>query len=261
MHPDRLLTVTRLLLSNKKSLLAALILGLLASLAAVLLLALAGWFVSASVLALVVTGTFAYYLPALILRSLTLVRTLASYGYQLVAHNHLLAMLAAVRVWLWQQFGRWHYRAHYRLGERLDYLLTSIEQINKLPLLWLLPAICVSCVALLYLIIAWYLLGHYALIIWLIVTVQLIVMPWLARRLLAPMLSSEQLAGRRWRANLLNYLSLLVTLTLSGASKNKCRQLRQELRAVNRCRQQQDCYLAIFTMSIKSCLLCPASVN
>ena len=89
-------------------LLGGIILSLLTAFAAIALLTLSGWFISASALAglVVIDGNapaFNFMLPAAQIRALAIIRTVGRYGERLVTHEATFRVLAGIRSWFFQQ--------------------------------------------------------------------------------------------------------------------------------------------------------------
>ena len=90
-----------MLSSRRRTWLLAWILGELAAISSIGLLALSGWFLTAAgltgLISLATAYTFDYFTPAAIIRLLAILRTAGRYGERLVSHNAVLGLLADLR--------------------------------------------------------------------------------------------------------------------------------------------------------------------
>ena len=117
-------------------------LALLAALAAIGLMAVAGWFVAAMALAGVGGAAINYYTPAAAIRAFAILRTGGRYGERLVTHEATLRGLAGLRSWL---FRRLIPLAPARLsalrsGELFSRLRADIDALEHFYLAVLVPA-------------------------------------------------------------------------------------------------------------------------
>jgi ATP-binding cassette subfamily C protein CydC len=127
---------------------AGISLSLLTAFAAIALLTLSGWFISASALAGLVavdgnTLAFNFMLPAAQIRALAISRTLGRYGERLVTHEATFRVLAGVRSWFFQQLiplvpGR---LSALRSGDLLSRMTSDIDALDALYLRLLAPAV------------------------------------------------------------------------------------------------------------------------
>jgi ATP-binding cassette subfamily C protein CydC len=127
-------------------LLGGIVLSLITSLAAIVLLTLSGWFISASALAglMVVDGqvlAFNFMLPAAQIRALAITRTLGRYGERLVTHEATFRVLAELRSWFFQHLiplvpGR---LALLRSGDLLSRMTADIDALDALYLRLVAP--------------------------------------------------------------------------------------------------------------------------
>ena len=165
-------------------------LSLLTALAAIALLTLSGWFISASAIAglVAIDGNglaFNFMLPAAQIRALAMTRTLARYGERLVTHEATFRVLASIRSWFFQQLiplvpGR---LSALRSGDLLSRMTADIDALDALYLRLLAPAI----VAIIGVTAVTVFLGFYAPIVSLTTGLMLIIasvgMPWVFNRL------------------------------------------------------------------------------
>ena len=171
-------------------LIGGIILSLLTSLAAITLLSLSGWFITASAIAGLMTMdgnalAFNFMLPAAQIRALAITRTLGRYGERLVTHEATFRVLAQIRSWFYQQLiplvpGR---LALLRSGDLLSRMTADIDALDALYLRLVAP-ILVAVVGVSAVTIV---LATYSPIIsisnGLILFVAAVLVPWLFNRL------------------------------------------------------------------------------
>ena len=171
-------------------LIGGIILSLTTSLAAITLLSLSGWFITASAIAglMTIDGNalaFNFMLPAAQIRALAITRTLGRYGERLVTHEATFRVLAQIRSWFFQQLiplvpGR---LALLRSGDLLSRMTADIDALDALYLRLVAP-IMVAVVGVSAVTIV---LATYAPIIsmsnGLILFVAAVLVPWLFNRL------------------------------------------------------------------------------
>ena len=171
-------------------LVSGIILSLITSLAAITLLSLSGWFITASAMAglLSIDGNvlaFNFMLPAAQIRALAIMRTLGRYSERLVTHEATFRVLAQIRSWFFQQLiplvpGR---LALMRSGDLLSRMTADIDALDALYLRLVAPVF----VAILGVTAVTIVLATYAPIIsianGLILLVAAVYVPWLFNRL------------------------------------------------------------------------------
>ena len=171
-------------------LVSGIILSLITSLAAITLLSLSGWFITASAMAglLSIDGNvlaFNFMLPAAQIRALAIMRTLGRYTERLVTHEATFRVLAQIRSWFFQQLiplvpGR---LALMRSGDLLSRMTADIDALDALYLRLVAPVF----VAILGVTAVTIVLATYAPIIsianGLILLVAAVYVPWLFNRL------------------------------------------------------------------------------
>lgn len=214
------LTFKSLLLNNPFGLLVALLIGIIASLAAVALLGISGWFLSAAGLASAM-GTalaFNYFTPGALVRLMAILRTAGRYGEQVFSHEHLLGLLRSLRLWVWDQ--RVHTPLHHihrqTKGDLLQRLVGDLDQIIKWPLAVVMPWIygLLGCLAL-SVLGAWVNTN----LLWLILVygvLQLICLPLFAKRLALVSVYRMQALSVHRRSRFMSVFSALITLTIRG---------------------------------------------
>jgi ATP-binding cassette, subfamily C, bacterial CydC len=136
--------------------------GLASSAAAVGLISLSGWFISAAAAAGQVPSTaylFNFFLPSIGVRLFAIVRTAARYTERIVTHDATLRILESLRVWFYRRIeplapaGLWRFRS----GDILNRIVADIEALDNLYLRALAPA----SVALLISILVYFLLAAF----------------------------------------------------------------------------------------------------
>lgn len=124
----------------------AMALALICVLAAVSLLAVSGWLISASAFAgltVVTATTFNYFIPAAAIRGLALIRILSRYGERVVGHQSVFTLLRDLRVWVYQKIEPlapahlWQYQS----GDLLNRFISDIDALNYFYLRFLSPVV------------------------------------------------------------------------------------------------------------------------
>lgn len=214
------LTFKSLLIDNPIGLLIATLIGVIASLAAVALLGISGWFLSAAGLA-TATGaalSFNYFTPGALVRLMAILRTAGRYGEQVFSHDHLLGLLRSLRLWIWDQRVKTPLSTVYQQtrGDLLQRLVGDVDMIIKWPLAVIMPWLygLLGCLALFGLALAIQL--ELALPVLLYALLQLGLMLWLSNRnALSAVYRMQALAVHR-RSRFMSVFSALITLTIRG---------------------------------------------
>ncbi|ROS02044.1 ATP-binding cassette subfamily C protein CydC [Sinobacterium caligoides] len=208
----------RLISQQPLQLLLPLVLGLLASLAGILLLGVSGWFISASALAGVAGAgaLFNYFAPGALIRLLAISRTVGRYFEQLTAHNHLLALLTELRLWVWRRMARQPADRLQRVGGQLQRLIGDIDLITRWPLQVWMPCVYSGCAALLFLAACLYIAPSLLVAVIPCLVTVLIVIPLLLARYGQRLISRQQLQASQRRSRFLNLFGALITLTIRG---------------------------------------------
>jgi ATP-binding cassette subfamily C protein CydC len=136
--------------------------GLAAAAAAVGLMSLSGWFISAAAAAGLAPATaylFNFFLPSIGVRIFAILRTAARYAERIVTHDATFRILEGLRVWFYRRIeplapaGLWRFRS----GDILSRIVSDIEALDNLYLRALSPAV----VSLLVSILVFFLLAAF----------------------------------------------------------------------------------------------------
>ncbi len=135
----------RLFKPHRLWLAGGIVLALLTAFAAITLLTLSGWFISASAIAGLGGDVllFNFMLPAAQIRALAISRTLGRYGERLVTHEATFRVLTEIRVWFFAQLiplalGR---LSESRSGDLLTRMTADIDALDALYLRLLAPVV------------------------------------------------------------------------------------------------------------------------
>ncbi len=121
------------------------LLGWLAVMASVGLLALSGWFISAAALAGLSLGTaylFNFFYPSIGVRMFAFTRTLSRYAERIVTHDATFRMLATLRIWFYRKIEPLAPARlmQYRSADILNRIVTDIETLDNLYVRVLSPS-------------------------------------------------------------------------------------------------------------------------
>ena len=215
-EPIRLRT---LLHSRRSAWLLALLLGLLTLIAAIGLLALSGWFISAAALAgLISIGAmgFDYFRPAAIIRLFAIMRTAGRYAERLSSHYAALGLLKDLRVRcfasLTKQSPASLQQQPIHSSDSLQRLVSDIDLLDQLPLKVLAPWLWACSLSLLVLLF-WYLLSP-ALLTAAIPLLLALLLPFISLRLALRLSRADTTLAAKRRSALLEPLSMLTSLIL-----------------------------------------------
>lgn len=218
MKPTQKLTIRTLTKTDSGMLYLALLLGLVASLSAVFLLAVSGWFITAAGLA-GVTGmivTFNYFTPGAIIRLMAILRTSGRYFEQLTAHHHLLSLLKELRLWVWQQLSRHALPQSLRIGDLLQRIVADVDLLNRWPLQVWMPRIYAWTASICYLIVV-YAFAPVAIVPMASgLAINCILLPWASYLLGKKLVWQLQLIGVYRRSRFINLFGALITLLIRG---------------------------------------------
>ncbi|MCO6505209.1 MAG: ATP-binding cassette domain-containing protein [Snodgrassella sp.] len=133
-----------MLSSRRRIWLLAILLGQIAALAGIGLLALSGWFLTAAgltgLISLSTAYTFNYFTPAGIIRLLAIIRTAGRYGERLVSHNAVLGLLADLRGSMFARLAQIESQKTASI-KQMHRLVSDIDLLNAWPLNVVLPAL------------------------------------------------------------------------------------------------------------------------
>jgi ATP-binding cassette subfamily C protein CydC len=164
------------------------LLTLVSLVAAMGLLSLSGWFLSAAAVAGLSAATamaFNFFTPAAGVRFFSILRTASRYGERLATHQATFSLLADLRVWVWKKLLPLSARElqGIRRGDLLNRLVADIDTLDHLYLRLITPMAAALCMIFgLYFFVAWFhvqlalLLSGFLLLVWL-------VLPWVFYRL------------------------------------------------------------------------------
>jgi ATP-binding cassette subfamily C protein CydC len=128
--------------------------GVAAAAAAIGLMSLSGWFISAAAAAGLVPATaylFNFFLPSIGVRLCAVLRTAARYGERVFTHDATLRVLEDLRVWFYRRIeplapaGLWRFRS----GDLLNRIVADIDALDHLYLRAFSPAAAAFAVAIL----------------------------------------------------------------------------------------------------------------
>lgn len=205
-----------------------LLLGLVTLLAALALLAMSGWFISAAALAglsAAAAAHFDIFRPGALIRLSAILRTAGRYGERLASHDAVLRLLSSLRSQAYQRLLPRLPNPQFGSGELLERLVADVDTLDELPLRLLAPVLWALAVLLVVL----------GLLYWQSTALMLRTLPWLllgtvALPLLLALLASHlgrqqrQLAGER-RDLLIESLQGMVSLHLHAAWSRQQRAL------------------------------------
>jgi len=200
-----------------------LIIGILLSIAlaasSIALLTLSGWFISAAAFAGLTASTvitFNYFIPASMIRLLAFIRILSRYGDRVVNHDTTFKILRTLRVWFYETLiplAPAHLLSH-RSGDLLNRITHDVDTLDHLYLNVLSP----FCVALFLLILITLFVAHFtvslALIIFVMLLLALILIPFIIFNRSQKIGSAIQNATAELRIQTIDFLQGFVDLLL-----------------------------------------------
>lgn len=223
--------ITRLLVSAAPWAMArGAVLSVVVLLMGAALLGLSGWFITATGLAgLAGIGiAFDVFRPSAGVRFLALGRTAARYGERLLTHDAILRALAALRVAILGQYGRFDARALARLrGESvLTRMIADVDALDGLVLRVVLPSVAALAThAVVFAVLVWLVgAGVAVAIAALYLPATIAVLWWLARKTLGPSDRAEQ-GAQRLRRGVIDMIRDREALILSGKLEEREQQL------------------------------------
>ena len=213
--PERSIRLRSLLQSRGKAWLLALLLGLVTLLAAVTLLALSGWFISAAAfagLASVGAYGFDYFRPAAIIRLCAIGRTAGRYAERLTSHYAALGLLKDLRVHSFTALAQQpHSNRH--SADTLQHLVGDIDLLDQFPLKVIAPWLW-ACSLTVLVLLFWYLLAPTLLIYAAPCLLLALTLPLLTVRRGKALAQQDTCTTTQRRTQLLEPLSMLTSLLL-----------------------------------------------
>lgn len=136
----------QLLFAEKKYALLGILLALITALSGIALLTVSGWFISATALAgVTVAGAqaFNYFAPGMVIRGLSISRTLGRYAERIVTHEATFRVISSLRAEMFETIARHYHSAERQLNshQASSRLLEDIQHTEKLYLAAILPII------------------------------------------------------------------------------------------------------------------------
>jgi len=207
-----------------------LLLSIVALTAAIGLLSLSGWFLSASAVAgltLVTAQAFNYFTPGGGVRFLSIIRTASRYGERLATHEATFKLLTQLRVWAWRKILPLSARnmQGLRQGELLNRLVADIDTLDHLYLRLITPMLAALLTLVgLYFFVAW-IDAQLALVLCVSLLSIWLVLPCFFY-FLGRVPGIKQLESKRvFRVQILEYVQGLAEISLFGANQRFREQL------------------------------------
>ncbi|WP_028468337.1 amino acid ABC transporter ATP-binding/permease protein [Neptunomonas japonica] len=194
-----------------------LLLATITAIAGIALLAVSGWFISATALAgLSIAGahSFNYFAPGAIVRGLSITRTVGRYGERVTTHEATLRVISKLRAELFKTIAKQNWQENpLNSHETSSRLLEDIKHAEALYLSALVPGLVMLLCCLLYLFAMAVFLPNSG--IWLVplVLTSILFMPWLyLRKVLAPQNKLHRERNLQWStaSSIFNNLRLLI---------------------------------------------------
>jgi ATP-binding cassette subfamily C protein CydC len=230
------------------------LLSLLATLAAIGLLSLSGWFIAATAYAGLQASTakaFNFFLPSIGVRLFAIIRTLARYGERVICHDATFRILETLRRWCYDRLeplsparlGKHH------SGDLLSRIITDIDTLDNLYVRVLTPtAVAVAVVALLVGFIG-YFDPSMALLSGGLLIIGGLGIPFIADRAARPAAGRLNEETARLRTTLVDGIQGLATLLVCGADTRYRERLSRRHRALIRSEKQLS-HVAGFTQAL-----------
>lgn len=221
----------RMLSSQRGWVWLGVLLSLATLLAAIGLLTLSGWFISAAALAgisALSAKQFNYFTPGAGVRGFAILRTVGRYFERITTHEATFRLLARLRVWFYR-----HLEAlgparlqQFRSADLLNRLVADINALDNLYLRVLVPTLVAGLVGLLVLLF----LSRYSLAIAALTALALLLagvgLPWLAQRAGRRSGRAQVRALSRLRTRLLALVQGQAELQIYGGVERACAQVR-----------------------------------
>ena len=260
--------------SQWRTMALGMLLGIITIAASIALLGLSGWFLSATAIAgLTALGikNFNFYTPAAGVRFLAVLRTAGRYGERIVTHDATLALLANIRIWLWQKLQPLPFEQQSKLkrGDILSRLLTDIDVLDQLYLRLLTPLLSFIILVILGGFVLSFWLPTYAL--YLVIGLLLVggLLPWFGFYFSKQAAVSELSLKKDYRNAILEYGSHQMELRLFGLlsqQKMRMQALEVKMYSVQRKLSQNQAFIQallfmIHTGVVISALLVAANAS
>jgi ATP-binding cassette, subfamily C, bacterial CydC len=196
--------------------------GMLTLLASIGLLAVSGWFLSASAVAglsLAAARYFDIHTPSASIRGFAVLRTAGRYAERVISHEATLRLLASLRVWFYQQIEP---RApanlfRQRSGDLLNRIVSDIDTLDALFIRVLSPTLIALVVTLIVGGVLWWLAPSLAVLFLLFFLAAGVLTPMLTERLSRRVGAEIQHQLARLRVNLMEDLQGAADLSVYGA--------------------------------------------
>lgn len=215
----------RLLWQQRNMALLGLTLATITAIAGIALLAVSGWFISATALAglsTVAAHGFNYFAPGAIVRGLSITRTVGRYGERLATHEATFRVISRLRSDMFARLSQHNWQEQpLNSHEASSRLLEDIRNAESLYLASLIPGLVMLLSSLLYLITIGLYLPQLALGLAPLLLISILVVPALyLRQVLQPQNQLHQLRSRQW-SNAHSLFSNLRTLILFDRLKHQ----------------------------------------
>jgi ATP-binding cassette subfamily C protein CydC len=156
-----LLPYIRMILPHWKQAAAGTLFGLITITSTVGLLALSGWFLSATAFAgltAVTAGMFNYFFPSVGVRIFAILRTLCRYVERIISHEATFRLLESLRTWFYRQLEPLAPARlmQYRSGDILNRIIADIDALDNLYLRVVSPTVVAVLLAVIALAFLWF---------------------------------------------------------------------------------------------------------
>ncbi len=199
------------------------------AIAGISLLAVSGWFISATAVAglsIIGAQSFNYFAPGALVRGLSITRTVGRYAERITTHEATLRVISHLRAELFGELASssWHEQP-LNTHEASSRLLEDIKHAESLYLSALVPSFVMLLCALLYLVTLAFFLPQTALWFTPIILLAVFFMPWLyMRQVLKPQDQLHQQRNQLWNSAS-SLFSNIRTLTLYQRLTHQTQQL------------------------------------
>lgn len=228
-----LLPFLRLLRPHRDWVVWAIFFGCLTLFASIGLLAVSGWFLSATAVAglsLAAAQNFNIFTPSASIRGFAVMRTAGRYIERLLSHEATLGLLSTLRVWFYRRIepqapaGLYRHRS----GDLLNRIVTDIDTLDGLFIRVVSPSLIALFVACLASVFLWWLTPMLALVFLLFYLTAGMLLPLLSHTLGRHTGAAIQRQMARLRTNILEDLHGMADLTIYGAWQRHNQARREE---------------------------------